>query len=40
MRHRQLAVKKVPKSEAKMVVADVIVCRGKDNVSKLYKRLE
>lgn len=40
MRHRQLAVKKVPISEAKMVVADIIVCRGRDSVSKLYRRLE
>ena len=40
MRHRQLAVKRVPKSEAKMVVADIIICRGRDTVSKLYRRLE
>ena len=40
MRHRQLAVKKVPRSEAKKVVVDIIVCRSRDRVSKHYKRLK
>ena len=40
MYHRQLAVKRVERSKANKVVADVIVCRGRDKVSKMYKRLE
>ena len=40
MYHRQLAAKRVERSKAKKVIADVIVCRGRDKVSKLYKRLE
>lgn len=40
MYHRQLGVKKVPRSAATKVVTDVIVCRSRDSVSKMYKRLE
>lgn len=40
MYHRQLAVKRVERSKANKVVADVIVCRGRDKVSKMYKRLD
>lgn len=40
LRHKQLALKKVPRSKAKKVVADVVVARGKDDISKMFKRLE
>jgi len=36
MRHKQLSVKKVPKSEASDVIVEVIVCQSKDNISKMY----
>ena len=37
--HKQLAYKRVPKSEVKKVIVDIIVCRSKDNISKLYTKL-
>ena len=40
MYHRQLAIKTVPRSEAKKVVADIIVARSKDKVSTIYKKTE
>lgn len=40
LRHKQLAVKKVPRKTATKVVADVIVCRSRDKISKLYKQSE
>ena len=40
MYHKQLAVKKVPRTHASKVVADIIICRSRDNVSKMYKKLE
>ena len=39
MYHKQLAFKRVPTSEATKVIVDVIVCRSKDNISKLYTKL-
>ena len=39
MRHKQLAVKRVPKTEATRVVVDLIVSRSKDSISKLYTKL-
>ena len=39
MHHKQLAVKRVPKSQAEKFVVDVVVARSKDNISKLYTRL-
>lgn len=38
MWHKQLAVKKVKRSEAKKVVADIIVCKSKDEISQMYKK--
>ena len=40
MHHKQLAVKKVPRVHASKVIADVIICRSRDNVSNMYKKLE
>ena len=40
LRHKQLALKKVPRSQAKKVVADVVVARGKDSISKMFTKLE
>ena len=40
MYHRQLAVKSVPRSEAKKAVADIIVARSKDKISSIYKKTE
>ena len=40
MYHKQLAVKKVPRTHANKVIADIIICRSRDNVSKMYKKLE
>ena len=40
IRHRQLAVKKVPRAEATKVIADIVIAKGKDQISKMYKRLE
>ena len=40
MYHKQLAVKKVPRSEAKKVVADIIVARSKDKISSMYQKTE
>ena len=39
MYHKQLAVKRVEKSSATNVLVDLIVCRSKDSISKLYKKL-
>ena len=39
MYHKQLAFKRVPKEEATKVIVDIIVCRSKDNISKLYTKL-
>ncbi len=36
--HKQLAYKRAPKSEIKKVIVDIIVCRCKDNISKLYTK--
>ncbi len=40
MRHRQLAVKKVLSDQADKVVVEIIICRSKDTISKLYTKLE
>ena len=40
MYHKQLAVKRVPRTHASKVVADIISCRSRDNISKMYKKLE
>lgn len=40
MHHKQLAIKRVPRSHASKVIADIIICRSRDNVSKMYKKLE
>ena len=40
LRHKQLAIKKVPRKTATKAIADVIVCRSKDKVSKMYKQSE
>ena len=40
MYHRQLAIKTVPRSEAKKVVVDIIVARAKDKISTIYKKTE
>lgn len=39
MWHKQLAIKRESRNEATKAVVDVIVCRGKDNISKLYTKL-
>lgn len=39
MWHKQLAVKRVSKTEAEKVVVDLIVSRSKDDISKLYTKL-
>jgi hypothetical protein len=40
MYHRQLAIKVVPRSEAKTAIADIIVARAKDKISSIYKKTE
>ncbi len=40
LHHKQLAVKRVAKSHAKVVVVDIIVAKSKDKISKLYTKLE
>ncbi len=40
LRHKQLALKKVKRSKAKEVVADIVIARGKDSISKKFKKLE
>ena len=40
LRHRQLAMKKVHRDKAKKYIADIVVARGKDSISKLFKKLE
>ena len=40
MYHRQLAIKVVPRSEAKTAIADIIVARSKDKISSIYKKTE
>ena len=39
MRHKQLSIKKVSKDEASDVIVEVIVCRSKDDISKMYTKL-
>ena len=39
MRHKQLAIKKVHRSNATKVIADIIICRSRDSISKLYTKL-
>ena len=39
LRHRDVAVKKVNRSEANNVVLDVAVFRSKDKPSKLYRKI-
>lgn len=39
MWHKQLAVKKVARSQAEKVVVDLIVSRSKDDISRLYNKL-
>lgn len=39
MYHKQLAVKRVLRSQATDVVVDLIVARSRDNISKLYTKL-
>ena len=40
MYHRQLAIKSVPRTEAKKAVADIIVARSKDKISSIYTKTE
>lgn len=40
LRHKQLAVKKVKRSIAKEVVADIVIAKGKDSISRKFKKLE
>ena len=40
MYHKQLAVKRVVRAQATKVIVDVIVARSRDNISKLYTKLE
>lgn len=40
MWHKQLAVRRVVRSQATKVVVDVIVARSRDKISKLYTKLE
>ncbi len=40
LRHKQLALKRVHRSQAKKVVSDIVVARGKDSISKNFVKLE
>lgn len=40
LRHKQLAVKKVPRKDATKIVADIVVAKGKDSISKNFTKLE
>ena len=39
MRHKQLAIKRVLKSDATIVMVDLIICQSKDDISKIYTKL-
>lgn len=39
MRHKQLAVKRVPVAQVEKAVVDVIVSRSRDKISKLYTKM-